>query len=48
MVTQLLFHLKLIFKFMINEDAFPDDWKKSNVVLINKKERKNSLKTIDL
>ena len=33
---------------MINEDAFPDDWKKSNVVPINKKERKNSLKTIDL
>ena len=32
------FSLKLIFKSMINEVLFPDDWKKSNVVPIHKKE----------
>ena len=32
------FPLKLIFKSMINEGVFPDYWKKSNVVLIHKKE----------
>ena len=32
------FPLKLIFKSMINEGLFPDDWKKSNVVPIHKKE----------
>ena len=26
---------------MINEGVFPDDWKKSNVVPIHKKESKN-------
>ena len=36
--------LKLIFKFMINEGVFPDDWKKNNVVLIHKKESKNLIK----
>ena len=30
--------LKLIFKSMINEGVFPEDWKKSNVVPIHKKE----------
>ena len=30
--------LKLIFKSMINEGVFPEDWKKSNVVQIHKKE----------
>ena len=34
------FQLKLIFKSMINEGVFPDDWKKSNVVPIYKKESK--------
>ena len=29
---------------MINEDVFPNDWKKSNVVPINKKEQKNLIK----
>ena len=38
------FPLKLIFKSMINEGVFPDDWKKSNVVLIHKKESKNLIK----
>ena len=42
------FPLKLIFKSMINEGVFPDDWKKSNVVLFIKKNKKISLKIIDL
>ena len=42
------FQLKLIFKSMINEGVFPDDWKKSNVVLFIKKNKKISLKIIDL
>ena len=29
---------------MINEGLFPDDWKKSNVVPIHKKESKNLIK----
>ena len=33
-----------VFKSMINEGVFPDDWKKSNVVPINKKESKNLIK----
>ena len=33
--------LKLIFKSMIHEGVFPEDWKKSIVVPINKKESKN-------
>ena len=32
------FPLKLIFKSMINDGVSPDDWKKSNVVPIHKKE----------
>ena len=36
--------LKLIFKSMINEGVFPEDWKKSNVVPIHKKESKNLTK----
>ena len=40
----IIFPLKLIFNSMINEDLFPDDWKKSNVVLIHKKESKNLIK----
>ena len=38
------FPLKLIFKSMINEGVFPDDWKKSNVVPVHKKESKNLIK----
>ena len=38
------FPLKLIFKSMINEGVFPEDWKKSNVVPIHKKESKNLIK----
>ena len=37
------FPLKLIFKSMINEGVFPDDWKRSNVS-IHKKESKNLFK----
>ena len=36
--------LKVIFKSMINEGVFPEDWKKSNVVPIYKKESKNLIK----
>ena len=32
------FQLKLIFKSMIDEGVFPDDWKKSNVVPVHTKE----------
>ena len=32
------FPLKLIFQSMINEGVFPNDWKKSNVVPVHKKE----------
>ena len=38
------FPLKLIFKSMINEVVFPEDWKKSNVVPIHKKGSKNLIK----
>ena len=38
------FPLKLIFKSMINEGIFAEDWKKSNVVPIHKKESKNLIK----
>ena len=38
------FPLKVIFKSMINEGVFPEDWKKSNVVPIYKKESKNLIK----
>ena len=40
----IIFPLKLIFKSMINEGIFADDWKKSNVVPIHKKELKNLIK----
>ena len=40
--------LSYLFKSMINEGVFPDDWKKSNVVLFIKKNKKISLKIIDL
>ena len=36
------FALKLIFKSMINDDLFPDDWKKSHVFPIHKKRVKKS------
>ena len=36
--------LKFIFKSMIKEGVFPEDWKKSNVVPIHKKESKNIIK----
>ena len=40
--------LKLLFKTILEEGTFPEDWKKSNVVPIHKKESKNLIKTIDL
>ena len=38
------FQLKLILKSVINEGVFPEDWKKSKVVPIHKKESKNLIK----
>ena len=42
------FPLKLMFKSMINEGVFPEDWKKSNVAPIHKKESKNLIKNYRL
>ena len=36
--------LKLLFKTILEEGTFPEDWKKSNVVRIHKKESKNLIK----
>ena len=36
--------LKLLFKIILEEGTFPEDWKKSHVVPINKKESKNLIK----
>ena len=36
--------LKLVFKTILEEGTFPEDWKKSNVVPIHKKESKNLIK----
>ena len=40
----LVYPLKLIFRASIQEGAFPDCWKKTNVVPIHQKESKNLLK----
>ena len=36
--------LQLLFKSMLEEDIFPEDWKKNNVVPAHKKESKNLIK----
>ena len=36
--------LKLIFRLMLEEGVFPDDWKNSNVVPIQKRDSKNLIK----
>ena len=38
--------LSIIFNDCLNEDKFPDKWKKANVVPIHKKGNKQSLKII--
>ena len=40
--------LKLLFKTTLEEGTFPEDWKKSNVVTIHKKESKNLIKNYRL
>ena len=40
--------LPFIFKSMINEGVFPEDWKNSNVVPIHEKESKNLIKNYRL
>ena len=37
--------LKLLFKTILEKGTFPEDWKKSNVVPIHKKESKNLIKS---
>ena len=37
--------LQLLFKSMLEEGIFPDDWKKSNVVPVHKKESTNLIKS---
>ena len=39
------FPLQLMFRPVINEGLFPDDWKKSNIVPIRKKEAENLIKS---
>ena len=41
---EIVLPLQLLFKSMLEEDIFPEDWKKSNVVPIHKKESKNLIK----
>ena len=36
--------LKIIFEATVNDGVFPDDWKKGNTVLFDKKDFKNMLK----
>ena len=36
--------LQILFLYFLEEGVYPDDWKKSNVVPINKKESKNLIK----
>ena len=43
-VDSIIFPMKLIFKSVINEGVLPEDWKKSNVVPVYKKESKNLIK----
>ena len=40
--------LNLLSKTILEEGTFPEDWKKTNVVPIRKKESKNLIKNIDL
>ena len=39
--------LQLLFKLMLEEGIFLEDWKKSNVVPVHKKESKNLIKIIE-
>ena len=41
---EILLPLQLLFKSMLEEGIFPDDWKKSNVVPVHKKESTNLIK----
>ena len=40
--------LKLLFKTILEKGTFPEDWKKSNVVPIQKRVQEFNKKTIDL
>ena len=41
---EMILPLQLLFKSMLEEGIFPDDWKKSNVVPVHKKESTNLIK----
>ena len=41
---EIIVSLQLLFKSMLEEGIFPDDWKKSNVVPVHKKESTNLIK----
>ena len=41
---EIILPLQLLFKSMLEEGIFPDDWKKSNVVPVHKKESTNLIK----
>ena len=40
----IILSLQLLFKSMLEEGIFPDDWNKSNVVPVHKKESTNLIK----
>ena len=42
---EIILPLQLLFKSMLEEGIFPDDWKKSNVVPVHKKESTNLIKS---
>ena len=41
---EIILPLQLLFKSMLEEGIFPEDWKKSNVVPVHKKESTNLIK----
>ena len=41
---EIILPLQLLFKSILEEDIFPDDWKKSNAVPVHKKESTNLIK----
>ena len=41
---EIILQLQLLFKSMLEEGIFPEDWKKRNVVPVHKKESTNLIK----
>ena len=42
---KIVFSLQLLFKSMLQEGIFPENWKKSNTVPVHEKESKNLIKS---